>query len=96
MSGGKFKGGIPGSTDAREAEIESFVGAAPGKASLQPWETTPVRQELTMQLNVRQPGDLLRKLDWLAYQTGVNKREIVERALVAEIDREFKRLGAKP
>jgi len=96
MNGSKFKG-IPSVAaaarhDPREAEVQRFVAVAPGKLTY-PWQDSKIRSDLTVQLNVRQPEDLMVRVDWFCTQTGVTKRDFVEQALRSAISAELDKMG---
>ncbi len=68
--------------------------AAPRKRSAgYPWQEPHVREDLTVQLNTRQPERLMLQVEWLALEAGMSKRDLVEVALREHITREFKRRG---
>ena len=58
-----------------------------------PWHEPHVREDLTVQLNTRQPERLMLQVEYLAAESGMSKRDLVETALREHITREFKRRG---
>lgn len=63
------------------------------KSAAYPWQEPHVREDLTVQLNTRQPERLMLMVEYLAAEDGISKRELVETALLEHIAREFKRRG---
>lgn len=64
--------------------VEKFVLGAPGKTRF-PWENPGVREDLMVQLNVKQPEKLMVQADWFAWQLRISKREFVEDAIRAYV-----------
>lgn len=67
--------------------------AARRNAREYPWQGPNVRDDLTLQLNTRQPERLVLMVEYVAAEDGISKRELVEKALEEFIAREFKRRG---
>ena len=79
---------------ARHNELEAFVAGAPRKETL-PWKEPQVRDDLYLQVNMKQPESLVLKVEWLAQLKGITKREAVETALSQWTERELSQLGIK-
>lgn len=75
-----------------ERMIEQFIAGAPGK-STRIWEEPHVRDDVMVQLNVKQPEKLMLQVEWLARQEGSNKRKLVETILKEGVKARFKALG---
>lgn len=71
---------------------EEFIKAAPGKTTF-PWEEPHVRDDVMLQVNVKQPERVMLQIEWLADQMKTTKRAVIERALKEFAQRELKRLG---
>ena len=69
------------------------VPARKRSAGAYPWQLPHVRNDLTVQLNTRLNEPLALKLEYLAAEDGLTKREVVEAALEDYLAREFKRRG---
>lgn len=93
---GRLSGGVPRPVSAPPAaqspEVDSFISGAPRKETL-PWMHPRVRDDLNVQLNVRQPERLMLQVEWLAAHHRVTKQGLVETALREYVAKELKRLG---
>jgi hypothetical protein len=69
-----------------------FVRAAPGKVTY-PWQEPHVRSDLKIEVNTRQPEDVILQIHFLAAETGRSKREVIEEALRRYASEELRRLG---
>jgi hypothetical protein len=80
-----IKGGVPKPLSSphpsdRGPDLENFIGGAPRKATL-PWKDPKVRDDVMVQVNVKQPEPLMLKIEWLAAQEGLTKRQLIENML---------------
>jgi hypothetical protein len=75
-----IKGGMPktpAATSSRE-EREAFISSAPGKTTY-PWQDARVRSDVMIQVNVKQPEDLVLQIEWLVQQQkGLTRRQLIE------------------
>lgn len=72
------------------------MNAAPApkkRTATYPWQEPHVRKDLTVQINTRQPESLMLRVEYLAAEDGLSKRDLVEKALEEYVAREFKRRG---
>lgn len=58
-----------------------------------PWTEPHVRDDLSVQFNTRQNERLILKVEFLAAEMGITKRELVEKALEELCAKELKRRG---
>jgi|1186.fasta_scaffold73758_3 hypothetical protein len=75
-----IKGGMPktpAATSSRE-ERDAFISGAPGKTTY-PWQDARVRSDVMIQVNVKQPEDLVLQIEWLVQQQkGLTRRQLIE------------------
>jgi len=88
----RFSGGIPA---ARPEQIADFIEGAPGKSTV-PWLSPTARDDLFVQLNVKEPERLMKAVEWLVSHYAINKREYVQLALEAAVERDLAALGLPP
>jgi hypothetical protein len=74
-----IKGGLPKtSPPPSQQERDAFISGAPGKTTY-PWQDPRVRSDVMVQVNVKQPEDLMLQIDWLVNQgEAKNKRQLIE------------------
>jgi hypothetical protein len=95
-----IKGGVPKvDQDAatreayrRSREAEQFIAGAPGKRAM-PWDDMRVRDDVMVQVNVKQPERLMLQLEWLVTQEGTTKRKLIEDILREGVNQRLKKLG---
>jgi hypothetical protein len=74
-----IRGGIPktATTPIPTDERSEFISGAPAKTTY-PWQAPRVRDDLMVQVNVKQPERLMLMVEWLAEQEGTTKRQLIE------------------
>lgn len=77
------KGGLPKTADTPVPPVDEraeFIGGAPSKTTY-PWQAPRVRDDLMVQVNVKQPERLMLMAEWLAAEEGMTKRSLIENAI---------------
>jgi hypothetical protein len=89
-----IKGGLPkASPPTSREEREAFIGGAPGKVTY-PWQEPRVRDDLMVQVNVKQPERLVLQIEWLVQQQkGLTRRQLIEDMLREGVAARLKKLG---
>jgi hypothetical protein len=86
----KFRAGVPN----LKPTPESFVRSAPGKEIL-PWNDPVVRDDVGLQLNVKQPERLMIQLNWVSFHLKKSKVQIVSEALREYLRKELASMGVE-
>ena len=94
-----IKGGVPKAPSQppeseRDSERADFIEGGPGKRTF-PWRLKHIREDLSVQVNVKQPEKLMVQVQWIADQLGIPKRKAIEDALRMYVAAEFRRRGIK-
>jgi hypothetical protein len=84
---------VNNATASSSEPVQATSSASKAAAAGAPWKAPHVRQDVTVQLNVRIPEPMALKLKHVTSMTDQQRQDIVARALGAVLDEELLKLG---
>lgn len=83
---------LPAQAKTAPTPTERFIRGAPGKEQL-PWKNPMVRDDLMVQVNVKQPEKLKKMIEFFAHAFHQSERKFIEDSLYAICRRHIEDFG---